>query len=90
MNKTLWLIFGLAGQGLFAARFVIQWIKSEKAKKSIMPIHFWYFSIIGGFVTFIYALHLGDPVFIIGQFFGLFVYARNLYLIYSEKKKTTL
>ncbi len=88
MDTTiLWLIFGFAGQALFAARFIIQWIKSEKEKKSVIPIHFWYFSLFGGLVMFIYAIHLRDPVFILGQFSGLFIYARNLYLIYQEKKQ---
>jgi lipid-A-disaccharide synthase-like uncharacterized protein len=87
MEKTLWLIFGFAGQALFAARFLVQWIKSEKEKRSIIPIHFWYFSLFGGIVMLVYAVHLRDPVFILGQFSGLFVYVRNLYLIHQEKKR---
>lgn len=90
MTDTLWLIFGLIGQGLFAARFLIQWIKSEKVKRSVIPTQFWYFSLIGGLALFIYAIHLRDPVFILGQFSGLFIYARNLYFIRQEKKKLKL
>lgn len=86
MNKTLWLAFGFIGQGLFAARFIVQWIKSEKEKKSVVPIHFWYFSFVGGAMLFIYVCHLRDPVLILGQLSGLFIYARNLQLIYKEKK----
>lgn len=86
MSETLWLIFGFAGQGLFSARFLVQWIKSEKEKKSIMPIHFWYFSLAGGIVMLIYVIHLLDPVLILGQLSGLIVYSRNLYLIHREKK----
>lgn len=86
--NIFWLIFGFAGQGLFAARFIIQWLKSEKAKKSVIPIQFWYFSLIGGVVMFVYAVHLRDPVFILGQFSGLFIYARNLYFIHQEKQSS--
>lgn len=86
MSKTFWLTFGFIGQGLFAARFIVQWIKSEKEKKSVVPIQFWYYSFIGGAMLFIYVCHLRDPVLILGQLSGLFIYARNLHLIYKEKK----
>ena len=87
MNHALWLFFGFVGQSLFAARFVVQWIISEKMKKSVIPVQFWYLSIAGGAILFIYVLHLRDPVLIVGQFAGLFIYARNLYFI-SRSKKT--
>jgi lipid-A-disaccharide synthase-like uncharacterized protein len=84
--KTLdfWVVIGFCGQALFTARFLVQWIASEKAKKSVVPILFWWFSIGGGAVLFIYALHRADPVFIVGQGAGLFIYLRNLYLIYKK------
>ena len=85
-KETLWIIIGFVGQGLFTMRFVIQWISSEKNKKSVIPIAFWYFSLAGGIVLFSYALYRKDPVFILGQSFGVFVYTRNLYFIYKEKK----
>lgn len=85
-TKTFWLIIGFLGQGCFFARFFVQWIASEKAKKSVVPISFWYFSIVGGFILLIYSLYRMDPVFILGQSTGLFIYLRNLYLIKKESK----
>ena len=82
----LWLITGFAGQFIFGARFLVQWIASEKKKKSHIPVIFWYLSLIGGIILLVYAIHIKDPVFIIGQGFGLIVYFRNLILIRSEKK----
>lgn len=80
-----WVIFGLAGQMLFTARFLIQWIASERVGRSTIPIAFWWFSIGGGLVLLSYALHRGDPVFILGQSMGVFIYARNLWLIRRER-----
>jgi len=68
-------------------RFIIQWIKSEKEKKSVIPIAFWYFSLLGGTTLLSYAIYRQDPVFILGQSLGVFIYSRNLYLIYNEKKR---
>ena len=75
------------GQLLFSARFVVQWLKSEKEKKSVIPTAFWYFSISGGIVLLTYALHKQDPVFILGQGLGLFIYMRNVQLIGKELKR---
>jgi len=72
---------GFAGQFLFSMRFLIQWISSEKAKKSIIPKAFWYFSLAGGLTLLTYAIYRKDPVFILGQGLGLFIYIRNLILI---------
>ena len=80
-TETIWLIIGFVGQTLFFGRFFIQWLASEKAKKSVIPNAFWYFSIGGGLTLFIYALYRQDPVFILGQSTGLLIYARNLYFI---------
>ena len=82
----LWLITGFVGQFIFAGRFLVQWISSEKKKKSHIPVVFWYLSLLGGIILLVYAIHIEDPVFIIGQSFGLLVYARNLMLIRKEKK----
>lgn len=76
-----WIIFGFLGQLLFGSRFFIQWFLSELRKKSYVPTIFWYISIIGGIFLFIYALHIKDIVFTVGQGAGIFVYARNLILI---------
>lgn len=86
MNR-LWLIIGLCGQGVFAARFLIQWIASERAHKSIVPTPFWIISIFGSLVLLFYAIHQRDPVFILGQGAGLFIYSRNLALINGERRR---
>lgn len=82
-----WVIFGLAGQLLFAARFVVQWIASERSRRSVIPVAFWYFSIGGAVVLFTYALYRKDPVFILGQSLGIVIYARNLWLIHRERQE---
>lgn len=79
--EQLWIGLGLVGQLLFSLRFFVQWLASEKVKKSVIPIAFWYFSIAGSMVLLTYAVHRLDPVFIIGQAGGLFIYGRNLVLI---------
>jgi lipid-A-disaccharide synthase-like uncharacterized protein len=81
-----WVVVGLAGQLMFSMRFLVQWISSERAKKSVMPIAFWYFSIAGGLILLSYALYRRDPVFILGQSTGLFIYLRNLWLIRADKR----
>jgi lipid-A-disaccharide synthase-like uncharacterized protein len=81
----VWLAIGFLGQALFASRFIIQWFRSEMEGRSIIPVAFWYFSLGGGVVLLAYALHKLDPVFILGQGTGLFVYGRNLYLIFRER-----
>lgn len=86
-TELAWVLFGLAGQLLFSARFIIQWIASEKSRKSVIPVAFWYFSLAGGIVLFFYALYRADPVFILGQSMGLVIYARNLWLIHSERRR---
>ena len=79
-STTLWLAVGFAGQACFFSRFLVQWIASERQKRSVIPMAFWYLSLAGGAVLFIYAVHLGDPVFILGQSTGAFVYLRNIWL----------
>jgi lipid-A-disaccharide synthase-like uncharacterized protein len=86
-TESVWLVLGFLGQAFFTARFLVQWIASERAGRSVVPVLFWYFSIGGGLILFAYALYRGDPVFIIGQGFGTFIYVRNLMLIAKEKKK---
>ena len=76
-----WVLFGFLGQAAFSARFIVQWIVSEKKKESTIPVVFWYLSLIGGLILFVYAIKKEDPVFIIGQGSGLIVYIRNLILI---------
>lgn len=81
-----WLIVGFLGQLLFSARFIVQWIYSEINKKSIIPLAFWFFSILGGLTLLAYAVHRKDPVFILGQSAGLLIYARNLYFINKQNR----
>ena len=83
---SLAVLVGLIGQALFTMRFVVQWIASERAGKSVIPTAFWFFSIGGGLVLFGYALFVKDPVFILGQGFGVFVYFRNLYFVMRDRK----
>ena len=85
LNELIFLIIGFIGQGLFASRFIIQWLYSEKKRESSIPIHFWYLSIFGGIGLLIYAISRKDPVIITGQMFGIFIYIRNLILIYKKK-----
>ncbi len=80
-----WLAIGFAGQALFSARFLVQWVYSERRKRSLIPVAFWYFSLAGGATLFTYALHIGDPVFILGQSMGVLIYTRNLYFIHKER-----
>lgn len=82
-----WVVLGFTAQLMFTGRFLVQWIASEKQGRSVIPIAFWIFSIAGGLLLFAYALHRVDPVFILGQAFGVFVYARNLYLVIREREQ---
>ena len=87
LMKLSWVVLiGYAGQALFTMRFVVQWIASERAGKSVIPLAFWFFSIGGGLLLFGYALYIRDPVFILGQGFGVFIYLRNLYFIKRERQ----
>lgn len=80
-EQTIWLVLGFAAQALFSARFLVQWIASERQRRSVVPRLFWYFSVAGGALLFAYAIHRRDPVFIVGQGAGLIVYLRNLQLL---------
>jgi lipid-A-disaccharide synthase-like uncharacterized protein len=81
-----WIVAGFIGQALFTARFLVQWIASERVKRSVVPRLFWYLSLAGGSVLLIYAIHRRDPVFIVGQATGLLVYSRNLWLIHRSRR----
>ncbi len=81
----IWAIVGFSAQVVFTARFIVQWIASERKGKSFVPIAFWYLSIIGGLGLLIYAIARADPVFIVGQSCGCIIYLRNIMLIFKEK-----
>lgn len=82
-----WVLLGFVAQLFFTMRFVVQWLASERAKRSVVPIAFWFFSLGGGGLLLIYAIQRRDPVFIAGQAMGLFIYTRNIWLIANERKE---
>ena len=81
-----WVIFGFAAQMMFTARFLVQWIASERARASVMPVAFWCFSLLGGVMLLSYAVYRADPVLILGQALGVVIYSRNLWLIYASRR----
>ena len=87
-TEFYWVVLGLVAQLAFTARFLVQWLASERAGKSYVPVAFWYLSIIGGSMLLAYAIYRQDVVFILGQAMGLVVYARNLVLIHREARRT--
>ena len=85
MTNLYWLIIGFLGQALFSMRFLVQWWASERERRSVIPLAFWFFSVAGGITLLGYAIYRQDPVFIVGQAGGLIIYTRNLYFIYRER-----
>lgn len=83
--NNLWLALGFAGQAAFSGRFLVQWLASERAGRSVVPVWFWVLSIVGSALLLAYAVYRRDPVFILGQSFGFLVYIRNLVLIRRER-----
>ena len=86
-TEKTWLAIGFTAQLMFSARFIVQWIASERAKRSIVPEMFWYFSVAGGLMLLAYATYRLDPVFMLGQGLGLLIYARNIQMIWAGKRK---
>ncbi len=84
-SEYVWLAIGFVGQAFFFSRFLVQWIASERVGRSVIPMAFWYLSLGGGMTLFVYALHIGDPVFILGQSCGAVIYLRNLYFRLREE-----
>ncbi len=87
MISSGWLVLGLVGQLMFFTRFVVQWIVSEKKKASVVPVSFWYFSLAGAGILLAYSIYRRDPVFIAGMTVGLFIYSRNLVLIFRNRRR---
>ena len=85
-NLNFFMVLGFIGQFFFSMRFIVQWVASEKHKKSVVPLAFWVFSVLGSFLLLIYAIYRKDPVFIIGQAPNLLIYFRNIWLIKTSKK----
>jgi len=90
MRLDWWVFLGFVAQAFFTMRFLVQWIASERAGRSVIPIAFWFFSIGGGLLLLVYALYRRDPVFIAGQAFGVFVYLRNLYFVMRERRQASV
>ena len=86
-GESLWLAIGFAGQLAFTGRFGLQWLYSEYKKRSVIPVGFWYLSIVGSALLLAYAIYRKDPVFIVGQSFGFIVYLRNLQLIAKHREQ---
>lgn len=84
--RITWVAVGLFGQGLFFMRFFVQWLASEKEHRSVIPTTFWYLSLLGGITLFSYALWRRDPVFVLGQSTGMFIYLRNIYFLRKEQR----
>lgn len=87
VKMSWWVALGFCAQAMFTLRFVVQWIASERAGRSVVPLAFWLFSICGGLLLLVYALSIKDPVFITGQSFGVFVYLRNLQFVLRDRRK---
>lgn len=87
-HVSFWIVVGFLGQALFTARFLVQWIASERSGRSTVPDAFWWLSLSGGAVLLAYAIWRRDPVFILGQGLGLAVYLRNLVLIRRVREGT--
>ena len=80
-RETSWLLIGFAGQTIFTARFLVQWVESERRRNSVVPVVFWWLSLMGGVLLLAYACSRRDPVIMVGQSLGVFVYVRNLMLV---------
>lgn len=83
--EAAWVAVGLFGQVMFFMRFLLQWIATERQRRSVIPVSFWWFSIFGAAILLVYAIYRADPVFIIGQALGFVIYARNLWFIRRER-----
>jgi lipid-A-disaccharide synthase-like uncharacterized protein len=90
MTDTLWVLVGLFGQAMFMMRFIVQWIASERAGQSVIPIAFWYFSLAGGLIVLAYGIYRWEPVIIVGQLPGAIIYIRNLMLIHRGRRSAVV
>ncbi len=88
-SDPYWLSIGFAGQACFFTRFLVQWIASERQRQSVIPVAFWYLSLVGGLTLLAYAIHRRDPVFIAGQAVGFLVYSRNLWFLRRDQGAAT-
>ena len=84
---TLMKVIGLVGQVIFGSRFLVQWLASERLGRSVIPVAFWYLSLVGCVLTFGYAIYIKEPVFILAQLGGMMIYSRNIYFVYRDRKR---
>lgn len=88
MSASAWTALGFLAQACFFMRFLVQWLESERRKESVIPVSFWYWSLLGSIGLLVYAVHVGDPVFILGQSTGFFIYIRNLVMIRRRRESS--
>jgi lipid-A-disaccharide synthase-like uncharacterized protein len=86
-SPMTWLVIGFTGQAVFTARFLVQWIASERKHDSVVPVAFWWLSLIGGLTLLSYATYKRDPVIMVGQSMGVFIYVRNLMLVAKGRRR---
>jgi lipid-A-disaccharide synthase-like uncharacterized protein len=89
-TEQIWIGIGLLGEAFFGMRIILQWIASERQRRSVIPTSFWLFSMAGGLTLLSYAIYRLDPVFIIAEGIGLLIYARNLYFVHQPTHRTRL
>jgi lipid-A-disaccharide synthase-like uncharacterized protein len=87
LKFDFWLAFGIVAQLLFTARFLVQWLTSERVGQSVMPLSFWYFSMAGGAMTLVYGIVKREPIIIMGQALAVVIYVRNLMLIFRNRAR---
>jgi lipid-A-disaccharide synthase-like uncharacterized protein len=86
-RSAAWLVLGFTGQAIFTARFLVQWLASERCRSSVVPVAFWWLSLLGGSSLFMYAWSRQDPVIVLGQSLGVLVYVRNLMLVRKNRRR---
>jgi lipid-A-disaccharide synthase-like uncharacterized protein len=90
LYEHAWVTLGFAGQGVFMSRMAVQWLAAERRRDAVVPVSFWWLSLLGGLVTLAYAAHNRDPVFVAAQAFGVLVYSRNLMLISQNNRRVAV
>ena len=85
-ESGFWIAVGLVGNAAFGMRFIVQWIASERAKRSVVPVSFWYLSLVGAAILLLYAIHRRDPIFTLAYLPNGFIYARTLYLTHRKRE----
>lgn len=87
LEDPIWKTFGFLGQAIFMSRFLLQWYVSEKKRRNVLPVTFWYLSLLGGFIVLLYSIHTGDIVFIAAFSLNTVIYVRNLIIYYERRRR---